>query len=231
MKKRVLTTAAFACAIALAGAVILMNQQPPAGGSGRTAAVEPAPESTYDVQPDATATSPKPDVTRPPASATPDTEPKTQPEKQPPQPGKRVSTEVLPVADAVRALPPSKPLPALLNSPPPPTASAVGKVVDGFPAKLIPAVPDSSVSNSSVTSEGPHLQAALEGKTLLSVNDVLVFYRAHFAPYGLLESSTPSAGEIGTTVFTRDDNAVTLTVTPVAGGSTYVLFGVFTVEG
>lgn len=140
----------------------------------------------------------------------------------------RKSTEVLPEQPENVTLPPSKPRTTLVSLPLPPTASATGTVVAGFPTDVMPGIPESLIDNTSVATEGDRMQAALEARTSLETTDVLAFYRQHFAPLGLLESPTTTAKRSSTLSFARGDDSITLAVTAVAGGSTYVLFGAFT---
>lgn len=140
----------------------------------------------------------------------------------------RTSTEVLPGEPEAVTLPPSTPHTALVSLPLPPSASSVGAVVSGFPTEVLPGIPASLVENSSVATQGDRMQAALEARTTLPTEDVLAFYRQHFAPLGLLESPTAASKRSTTLSFSRGDDSVTLAVTAVAGGSSYILFGAFT---
>ncbi|MEC5184922.1 hypothetical protein RCH12_002393 [Cryobacterium sp. MP_3.1] len=142
----------------------------------------------------------------------------------------RTSTEVLPEQPESVSLPPSKPRTTLVSLPLPPTASSTGTVVGGFPTDVMPGIPESVIDNTSVATEGDRMQAALEARTSLGTTDVLAFYRQHFAPLGLLESPTTAAKRSTTLSFARGDDSITLAVTAVAGGSSYVLFGAFTAQ-
>ena len=228
MNKRQLGLTALGLAVVVAGSGFLVAQLlPPAD----RIQVEAEPSATAGTAPaqgspatpaDGTA-SPTPQA--PPAGAESefDTGPRT-------ETGPRTSTEVLPTGPEDVVLPPSKPRTALVSLPLPPAASSLGEIVAGYPSDVMPGIPDSSVEHSSVATAGDRLQAALEARTSLATADVLAFYRQHFAPLGLLESPTTSSKRSSTLSFARGDDSVTLSVTAVAGGSSYVLFGVFTAE-
>lgn len=234
MNKRQLGLTALGLTVAVATAGLIVAQLLPAAEQSRVVA-ESTPSATALPTPDAggapTPSGPTPtDGTVPPAPApqgpqadpVPDTDTEV---------GPRTSTEVLPPGQVNVTLPPSKPRSALVSLPLPPAANSLGEVVDGFPTDVMPGIPDSLVGSSSVATQGDRLQATLEAKTTLGTDDVLAFYRQHFAPLGLLESPTTSTKRASTLSFARDDDSVTLSVTAVAGGSSYVLFGVFTAQG
>lgn len=150
----------------------------------------------------------------------------------PPAAGKRYTTEVEPAAPApTPALPHSTALPYPVSAPLPKTASASGKLVAGYPAKVIPQVPGSKVGTSSVASEDSHLQVTLDASTDQKVNDIVAFYRSKLAAYGMYDAAAPAVAGATSVQFARDGNSVTLTVTPGAKGTSYVLFGAFTTKG
>ncbi|RDV43399.1 hypothetical protein DOE76_18070 [Leifsonia sp. ku-ls] len=150
----------------------------------------------------------------------------------PPAAGKRYTTEVQPAAPAATpALPKSAALPYPIAAPLPKTASASGKLVDGYPAKVIPQVPGSKVGTSSVASEDTHLQVTLDASTDQKVNDIVAFYRSKLAAYGMYDAAAPAVAGATSVQFARDGNSVTLTVTPGDKGTSYVLFGAFTTKG
>ncbi|MBX0299443.1 hypothetical protein K2F54_05575 [Cryobacterium sp. 1639] len=124
--------------------------------------------------------------------------------------------------------PPEGTLPALVSLPLPDTATAVGSIVAGFPAGVIPEPPDSVVEVSSVATEGSQLQAALSGRTTLTADEVLDFYRTALAELGLSDAPAPSVDGSSAIAFTRGNNSVALTVSPIEGGCRYVVFGTFT---
>jgi hypothetical protein len=151
---------------------------------------------------------------------------------EPPAVGKRYSTEVLPPSTATeKGLPQTKALPQPVSAPLPKSASAVGSLASGYPADTVPAAPESKISKSSVASQSSHLQVTLNAKTSQGVTDVVAFYRAALAKYGMYDSPAPAQNGATAVTFTRDANSVTLTATPASGGTSYVLFGTFTVKG
>lgn len=150
----------------------------------------------------------------------------------PPAAGKRYSTEVLPVAPSTApALPPSTPLPYPVSAPLPESASAVGKLADGYPSSVLPQAPGSTIATSSIASQGGHLQVTLTAGSTQQVVDIIAFYRSALAKYGMYDSPAPAVSGSTSTRFARDGNAVTLTVTPAKGGATYAVFGAFTAAG
>ncbi|POH68358.1 hypothetical protein C3B59_06615 [Cryobacterium zongtaii] len=225
-----LTALALAAAVATAGMIVAqllpesdrirpVAESTPSATAPPTAAERGAPTPVSTAPIDETAPlSPE----RPRADPEPDTDTEV---------GPRTSTEVLPPGQVDVTLPPSKPRSALVSLPLPPAVNSLGEVVDGFPTDVMPGIPNSLVDNSSVATQGDRLQAAFEARTTLGTDDVLAFYRNHFAPLGLLETPVTTTKRGTTLSFARDDDSVTLSVTAVAGGSGYVLFGVFTAQG
>lgn len=126
------------------------------------------------------------------------------------------------------SLPNSNPVAALVTLPLPDTSNAVGSIVDGFPTRVIPAAPRSSVATSSVAAEGSRLQATLTAKTSLTVVEVLDFYRSTLAKLGLYDTPAPALDGSSALSFNRGTNTVTLSATAVEGGCRYVVFGAFT---
>ena len=125
---------------------------------------------------------------------------------------------------------PAAPVPALVTLPLPDTSSAVGSVVAGFPDRVLPAAPQSSIASSSVAAEGSRLQAALAATTPLPAQEVLDFYSTTLTGLGLVGAPVPAPDGSSALVFTRGVNTVTLTATPVADGSEYTVFGIFSAE-
>jgi hypothetical protein len=241
MNKRQLGITALGIAVSMTGAGILAAHllsvdQP------RAAAISSASASADDVSPArvdglSPASSPSagddegmtalPAPTPQPATeADPGTGPGTSADAEP-----RTTTEVLPAEPEVLALPPSQPLAALVTPPFPATASSLGQVATGFPSDVLPGIPDSLIDSSSVAVQDQRMQATLAARTTLESEEVLAFYRQHFAPLGLLESPITASGQSETVSFARGDDSVTLAVTDVTDGSTYILFGTFVAEG
>lgn len=218
-KRTVVLFVAGAAALLAGGALLIGTQQPRlAGADARSAAAAtPSAVGTPGAPSNGTASTAPADPA-PGASA--------------PSPGTPVhepSTEVLPLpSSSPLSLPPSTPLPDLVTSPLPATASATGKIVRGFPSTLLSTAPESQVVSSSVAAEGSHLQASLAATSTLSADEVLLYYRTAFAPFGLLDSAAPATSGSSALVFTRGADTVTLTVTGDAGGTGYVIFGALT---
>ena len=146
-------------------------------------------------------------------------------------PGERTSSEVLPAPEdkSPIGLPPSPPLAPLVTTPLPPTASAAGSLVDGFPLAVIPLNPDTAVQTSSVASAENRLQATLTATTPSAPDAVLEFYRVALAAHNLVDSVAPAATGSTALLFSRGADSILLTVTPTeSGATTYSVFGAFT---
>lgn len=134
----------------------------------------------------------------------------------------------VPVATATPVtLPPSQPLAPLVSLPLPKSATGDG-VVDGFPSGVLPVAPDSTVTSTSLTSEGDRLQATLAAQTTGSLDDVTAFYRQAFTALGMLESDSPAVGGSTALRYGRGTDTITLTMTPGDAGTVYTLVGNFT---
>ncbi len=201
-----------AAAVIVAGAVVV-NQLP-----GRTTADGAPPTSSANQSTLSASRGP----------GTPNSSPgATGPDAPGSSQSKRFTTEVVPGTGAAGKLPKSTPVPNPVSGPLPPTASAVGSVAKGYPNDVMPAAPKSSISATSVSSQGKRLQASLTATTTLAVIDILAFYRTTLAKYGMYDTAAPALDGSTALTFTRGGNSVTLTATPVAGGSTYVVYGTF----
>lgn len=132
-------------------------------------------------------------------------------------------------APAPYSLPSSKPetkAQPLVGTPLPPSASARGSIVKGFPA-VIPQAPNSTVVFSSIATQGTRMQVGLEATTTSSAADVLSFYRTAFEPLGLVAADAPAAEGSTALTFVRGDNGITVTVSDSAGGHAhYTVTGV-----
>ncbi|WP_166874836.1 hypothetical protein [Salinibacterium sp. ZJ450] len=125
--------------------------------------------------------------------------------------------------------PPVGPAPApLFVAPLPATASAEGELTTGFPSQVVPLAPDSRVVSSSLASEGTRLQVGLTATSGTAAAAVLDHYQSVYGPLGF--ASRPADAVSGTTawVFTRGENAVTVSVYQLDTGSAYTVFGTFT---
>lgn len=170
-----------------------------------------------------------------PSTAAPSAAPSTAPPQagpaDPPADGKQFNTEVQPPGGAAQGLPASKVLPYPVNAPLPKSASAVGALATGYPSEALPAAPGSKVRTSSVASEGTHLQVSLTARTSAAVTEVVAFYRTALARYGMYDTPSPALNGATAVSFTRGGNSVTVTATPGSAGTSYVVFGAFTVKG
>lgn len=111
----------------------------------------------------------------------------------------------------------------LVRVPLPRAASARGRLVSGYPTALRP-TRSTRVESSSISPSGDRLQVALVGWTRLSAEQVLVAYRTRLSARGLVEQESPTtnAGSFAA-AFQRGDSVVTLTVTPEASRTTYLV--------
>ena len=213
-----------AAAVIAAGAFVLSQLPAPVA---RTAADAPHSSSAPNATPSTGATTPAGSGG---AEASPGDGPTSR--STPPAAGKRFTTEVIPANPApTPALPASKPLPYPVRAPLPASASAIGKLVAGYPQAVLPQAPGSDVATSSVAAQAGHLQVTLEAKTAQGVTDVVAFYRQTLAKYGMYDSPAPAIDGSTSVAFSRDGNSVTLTATPGDSGTSYVLFGAFTTAG
>lgn len=128
------------------------------------------------------------------------------------------------------AAPPEPETPRILAGAAPPISNALGKLAASFP-ETVPPAPQSTIQSSSLTSESTQVQLTLTARTTLSSDELLEFYRAQFAAYGLHDVPVPAVEGSTALLFTRDDDSITLTVTPVDGGMDYIVFGALTARG
>jgi hypothetical protein len=127
-------------------------------------------------------------------------------------------------------LPGSKPLATpqpLVDTPLPPSASARGSIVKGFPA-VIPQAPKSTVTFSSIATQDKRMQVGLDATTTISAADVLAYYRTAFEPLGLVAAAAPAVDGSTALAFARGDNGITVTVSGSVGSSNshYTVTGV-----
>lgn len=117
---------------------------------------------------------------------------------------------------------------ALVSAPLPATASARGSIVKGFPA-VIPQAPESTITFSSVATEGDRMQMGLEATTSVSADGVLSYYRTVFEPLGLVAAPAPAVEGSAALSFVRGGNGITVTVSTSAGSARahYIVTGIF----
>lgn len=114
----------------------------------------------------------------------------------------------------------------------PKTASSRGKIVKGYPAKALPAVPGSKVTSSSVSSSDRGVQVALVGSAPARGEAVAAFYRLTLAKYGFVESELDAVGGSTAHGFSRSGDSLVLTLTPQGKKrTTYSLYGVLRASG
>ncbi|WP_157157433.1 hypothetical protein [Diaminobutyricimonas sp. LJ205] len=123
--------------------------------------------------------------------------------------------------------PPADDRPPLVQQPLPPSGSAQGELVAGFPSDLLPIATEDAVARSSVTTEGNHMQAGVEASSPRSATEVIAYYQATYATLGLAAREIEAVSGSTAYAFARGDNTITLTVVPATSGSTFTLFGAF----
>ncbi len=114
-------------------------------------------------------------------------------------------------APAGAGLPGLRPVPTgpLVSRPFPRTGAARGRLVAGYPTRVLPLVPGSDVVTSGMTSEGSRLQVTLTATTPRSVDRVLLHHRLRLTRLGFVEGDVVSPGEI---TFTRGPSSVAVSV-------------------
>jgi hypothetical protein len=163
------------------------------------------------------------------AAATAPTEPEAAPSA--PLPVSSESAGPLPGATPVagsEVLPPSQPVPDGLPAPAkaaprvqhplPASSSAVGELVEGYPADLAAPLAGSEVLDTSVATEDGTMQFTMRARTDAPVDELLAQYRAQWAQLGLGAVSDDSYGD--------DYSAVSISAEAAGTGSTYTIFGV-----
>ncbi|WP_146070253.1 hypothetical protein [Arthrobacter sp. GMC3] len=123
-------------------------------------------------------------------------------------------------------LPTSAPQTALVSEPLPASADAVGKLAAGYPEAALPPMDGSKLTSSSVSPQGTILQTSLVASTASEPLAVKAYYQAHFAPLGFGTADAPASAGSTATWFTRGSDKITLTITPVQGGASYIVYGV-----
>ncbi len=218
MKSRTWIIAGVAAAVIIASGGLFVSQLP-----GRTTAEGPATHTSSS-----SPSSPSPTASKAPTSSAPAS---PNPAAPSPPPSKRITGEIVPGQGGKAALPKPTDLPEPISNPLPSTASAVGSLAKGYPSSVLPTAPNSSITNSSVASQGRHLQVTLTARSSISVTDVLAFYRTTLAKYGMYDNAAPALGGATALTFKRGTDSVTLTTSPVTGGTTYIIYGAFTAKG
>jgi hypothetical protein len=112
--------------------------------------------------------------------------------------------------------------------PPATVAFARGRLVSGYPARLLPAAPRSAVVSSSVAPSADRVQVALVGRRSSSPASVLSFYRGLIGGYGFREVAVDAVAGASAAAFRRGTQRVVVTVDP-GPESTYSVYATLVV--
>ncbi|MCU1424760.1 MAG: hypothetical protein JWM51_1051 [Microbacteriaceae bacterium] len=127
---------------------------------------------------------------------------------------------------AAPTTPPAQPLEPVLEGDPPAPALAAGVLVRGFPS-VIPVFAASRITTSTVTASGPIVQGTLDATVSANCAQVEAFYQTELAKGGLASTTLDAAAKADSVSFTRGNDNVTLTLTPLPDGSCrYSVFAV-----
>ena len=146
-----------------------------------------------------------------------------------PLPGATPTTgsEVLPPSEGGGSdrLPPRTVQAPLVAAPLPPSASALGSLVDGFPSAIVGPMSGSDVVESSIATEGDRMQVTLTARTDATADAVTKHFEASWSALGL--HSTPDAGTAALT-FAGPYESMTLAFSTGTGtGTVYMIYSVF----
>lgn len=135
--------------------------------------------------------------------------------------------EVLPpVADRPTGLPTPTPPSALVSLPLPATASAQGKIVDGFPAAALPFPDGTVVVASSVSAADTVLQVTADAISQSSPDSIVGHFQQRLAALGFWSEAAPAADGRRSVRFVRGADSLTLTTSTTGTGSTrFTLLG------
>jgi hypothetical protein len=111
----------------------------------------------------------------------------------------------------------------LVTVPLPPSASAEGEVVPGFPAEAAGPIEHSDVIQTSLTGEGDLVQVTLVGRSDAVPADILAHYAAVWADLGL--TASPGATADATT-YSDAFSSLTVSAEEAGTGIMYTVFGV-----
>ncbi len=182
--------------------------------NGETTTPSPKPPTLGSQSPDPSA------IPAPPDTLTPDRE------VTGPAAGPEVSNplEVLPPQSGTDpTLPPSAKTPALVGGPAPSNADARGELAAGYPASSLPPESHSSITSSSVASDGEHVQLSLVAVSSTDPDGVLAFYTNTLATYGYFGATALAAGASEQS-YSGPDGTVTVSAQRIPGGTSYSLF-------
>lgn len=141
-----------------------------------------------------------------------------------PAPPKQI--EVPSSTPSAAALPGLTPVPSpdrpLVRRPLPPPGLAHGRLVEGYPRRILPPVQGTDIDTSSLGVHGRRLQVTLTGRTRRSADAVLLFYRLRLTSLGFTEVGTPTS-DLTEVDFRHGKDVATLSVTGSAGEASYSL--------
>lgn len=135
--------------------------------------------------------------------------------------------EVLPpVTDRPTGLPTPSPPSALVSLPLPATASAQGKIVDGFPVAALPFPDGTVVVSSSVSAADTILQVTADAISQSSPDSLVGHFQQRLAAVGFWSEPAPAADGRRSVRFVRGADSLTLTTSTTGTGSTrFTLLG------
>jgi hypothetical protein len=111
--------------------------------------------------------------------------------------------------------------------PTPSGAVATGTLAEGFPTDVVPLLPGSTITVSTVTPSEGFRTVSLSGTTATPAEEVLAFYRAALVGQGFVETAGPQAAGFPTATFSRSSGAdlLVLAVTTLEGVQSFTLGG------
>ncbi len=111
----------------------------------------------------------------------------------------------------------------LLEGALPAAASGHSALVTGYPARVLPVAPRSTVSTNSISPAGDLLQVTLVATRSRGTDALLRFYRVRLTGLGFTEQPTRAVGGSTAVAFERGRSSVLLTVNP-ARPTSYSVF-------
>ncbi|KQW48846.1 hypothetical protein ASC77_08960 [Nocardioides sp. Root1257] len=110
------------------------------------------------------------------------------------------------------------------------TATARGRLVDGYPSGLLPTAPRATVLTSSVSPSGDRVQVTLVARRGQAPDALLRFYRGRLSGAGFAEDDPATVGGARAASFHLGANRVVVTVDP-GDARTYSVLATFDVSG
>jgi hypothetical protein len=224
-----LVLAGIIAAVALGGTAVVLDQMSPASESPPTAGAGPGPADSSIAPPSGTgtvstagpadSTESSPGVAAPPGAAVTPSPAASDPA------GRQVLEVPPPAGDAPTGLPMPSPPAALIRTPLPPSGSAQGKVVDGFPVNVVTFPDRTVVVSTSVSSEDRTLQVTAVGIVDLSPAQTTGHFQQSLLALGFQFESAAS-GDGRSIRLSRGTDTVTVSITTTGTGSTrFTLIG------